>query len=68
MASSLASELGPEAAARIERLADAAEKKRLDPETALDWTEPLDGPWMHMPREFSPLGGTPAYEALSLPE
>lgn len=65
MASSLSAEVGAEAAARIERLADAAEKKRLDPETALDWTQPLDGPWMHMPREFSPLAGTPLYEALT---
>lgn len=68
MSHSLSVEVGPEAAARIERLADAAEKKRLDPETALDWTQPLDGPWMHMPREFSPLAGTPLYDALSLPE
>lgn len=64
MASSLSREVGPEAAARIERLADAAEKKRLDPETALDWTQPVGGPWMHMPTEFSPLAGTPQYLAL----
>lgn len=64
MGSSLAAEVGAEAAARIERLADAAEKKRLDPEAALDWSEPLDGPWMHMPEEFSPLAGTPERAAL----
>lgn len=64
MGSSLTAEVGPEAAARIERLADAAEKKRLDPEAALDWSEPLDGPWTHMPPEFSPLAGTPEHAAL----
>lgn len=66
--SSLTAEVGPEAAARIERLADAAERNRLDAGSALDWTAPLEGPWMHMPAEFSPLAGTAQYDALGAAE
>lgn len=65
MGSSLSREVGPEAAARIERLVEAAEKNRQAYDDDVDWTQPVDDSTWHMPAEFSPLAGTPEHEVLS---
>ena len=49
MSSSLSSEVGPEAAARIERLASAAEKLSLAPADMVDSKAPVDDSTWQMP-------------------
>lgn len=65
MSSSLSTEVGPEAAARIERLVAAAEKLSIAPYEKGDASAPVDESTWHMPEEFSPLAGTPQYGALT---
>ena len=54
-----ASELGPEGARRVARLAEAAGRGAHDPVEDVDWSTPIDDRAYHLPPRSSPSTGRP---------
>jgi hypothetical protein len=52
-------------AAKSAQLVAASQRMTLDPFTEVDWSIPIDDSAYHLPPEWLPLFGTPAWEAMS---
>ena len=58
----------PRTARRSAQLVAASERTTLDPFVDVDWSVPIDDSAYHLPPEWLPLYGTPAWEAMTEPE
>ena len=58
----------PRTALRSAQLVAASERTTLDPFVDVDWSVPIDDSAYHLPPEWLPLYGTPAWEAMTEPD